>query len=186
MGSDPGEALKEISPGWPKATAQALDHATERWWWWFSHQVMADSCEPMDCSLPGSSVHGILQARILEWVAISFSRGSSWPGDWTCISRIDRLILYCCATREAQLLQNMKFWDSVEKDDRNITSNALPLDHSFLKGTEKDSSCSPFHLWFMAVYCQRILVLRLIMALVNIIYPCQKFHTHFLQSTQIF
>ena len=186
MGSDPGEALKEISPGWPKATAQALDHATERWWWWFSHQVMADSCEPMDCSLPGSSVHGILQARILEWVAISFSRGSSWPGDWTCISRIDRLILYCCASREAQLLQNMKFWDSVEKDDRNITSNALPLDHSFLKGTEKDSSCSPFHLWFMAVYCQRILVLRLIMALVNIIYPCQKFHTHFLQSSQIF
>ena len=34
-------------------------------------------CDPMDCSLPGSSVHGILQARILEWVAISFSRGSS-------------------------------------------------------------------------------------------------------------
>ena len=34
-------------------------------------------CNPMDCSLPGSSVHGILQARILEWVAISFSTGSS-------------------------------------------------------------------------------------------------------------
>ena len=34
-------------------------------------------CDPMDCSLPGSSVHGILQARILEWVAIPFSRGSS-------------------------------------------------------------------------------------------------------------
>ena len=42
----------------------------------------------MDCSLPGSSVHGISQARILEWVAISFSRGSSWPRDWTCISCI--------------------------------------------------------------------------------------------------
>ena len=38
-------------------------------------------CDPMDCSLPGSSVHGILQARILEWVAISFSRGSSQPRD---------------------------------------------------------------------------------------------------------
>ena len=36
-------------------------------------------CDPMDCSLPGSSVHGILQARILKWVAISFSRGSSQP-----------------------------------------------------------------------------------------------------------
>ena len=42
--------------------------------------VMSDSCDPMDCSPPGSSVHGILQARILEWVAISFSRGSSHAG----------------------------------------------------------------------------------------------------------
>ena len=36
-------------------------------------------CDPMDCSLPGSSVHGIFQARVLEWAAISFSRGSSQP-----------------------------------------------------------------------------------------------------------
>ena len=40
-------------------------------------------CDPVDCSPPGSSVHGILQARILEWVAISFSRGSYRPRDWT-------------------------------------------------------------------------------------------------------
>ena len=40
-------------------------------------------CEDMDCSLPGSTVHGIFQARILEWVAISFSRRSSWPRHWT-------------------------------------------------------------------------------------------------------
>ena len=41
-------------------------------------------CDPMDCSsLPGSSIHGIFQARILEWVAISFSRRSSRPRDWT-------------------------------------------------------------------------------------------------------
>ena len=38
-------------------------------------------CDPMDCSLPGSSIHGIFQARVLEWVAISFSRGSSRPRD---------------------------------------------------------------------------------------------------------
>ena len=44
--------------------------------------------DPMDCSLPGSSVHGILQTRILEWVAISSSRGSSPPRDWTCVSYI--------------------------------------------------------------------------------------------------
>ena len=45
-------------------------------------------CDPVDCSPPGSSVHGILQARILEWVAISFSRGSSQPRDQTHVSRI--------------------------------------------------------------------------------------------------
>ena len=45
-------------------------------------------CDPMDCSPPGSFVHGILQARILEWIAISFSRGSSWPKDWTQVSHI--------------------------------------------------------------------------------------------------
>ena len=49
-------------------------------------QLCLTLCNPMDCSLPGSSVHGILQARILEWVAISFSRGSSWPRDWTHVS----------------------------------------------------------------------------------------------------
>ena len=42
----------------------------------------------MNCSLPNSSVHGVLQARILEWVAVSSSRGSSPPRDWTCISYI--------------------------------------------------------------------------------------------------
>ena len=46
-----------------------------RWWRWFSHSVVSNSCDPMDCSLQGSSVHGILQARILEWVAISFPKG---------------------------------------------------------------------------------------------------------------
>ena len=48
----------------------------------FSHVQL---CDPMDCSPAGSSVCGtqILQARILEWIAITFSRGSSWPRDWT-------------------------------------------------------------------------------------------------------
>ena len=43
---------------------------------------------PMDCSPSGSSVHGIFQARVLEWVAISFSRGSSQPRDWTWVSAL--------------------------------------------------------------------------------------------------
>ena len=46
-------------------------------------------CNPMDCSLPGSSIHGIFQARVLEWVAISFSRGSSRPRDRTQVSHIE-------------------------------------------------------------------------------------------------
>ena len=45
-------------------------------------------CDPIDCSPPGSSVHGILQARTLEWVAISFSRVSSQPRDGTQVSCI--------------------------------------------------------------------------------------------------
>ena len=45
-------------------------------------------CSLIDCCLPGSSVHGISWARILEWVATSFSTGSSWPRDWTCVSHI--------------------------------------------------------------------------------------------------
>ena len=57
-------------------------------------------CDPMDCSPPGSSVHGILHARILEWVARPFSRGSSRPSDGTSISCIGRQILYHWATRK--------------------------------------------------------------------------------------
>ena len=51
-------------------------------------QLCSTLCDPMACSLPGSSVHGILQARILELVAISFSRGSSQPSDWNWVSCI--------------------------------------------------------------------------------------------------
>ena len=54
----------------------------------WSAQSCLTLCEPMDCSPPGSSIHGILQARILEWVAISFSRGSLQPRDQTQVSHI--------------------------------------------------------------------------------------------------
>ena len=49
---------------------------------------MSNSCDPTGCSPPGSSVHGILQARILEWVVMPSSRGSSWPRDWTHVSYV--------------------------------------------------------------------------------------------------
>ena len=60
-------------------------------------QLCLTLCDPMDCSLPGSSVYGIFQARILDWIAIHYFRGCSWHRDWTCISCIScfgREILY--------------------------------------------------------------------------------------------
>ena len=60
-------------------------------------QLHPTLCESLNCIPPGSSVHGIFQARILEWVAISFSRGSSQPRNWTlasCLSCIGRRALY--------------------------------------------------------------------------------------------
>ena len=62
-------------------------------------QLCPTLCDPMDCSLPGSSVHGILQARILEWVAIPFFRGSSQPRDWTQVSCIAGGFFTIWATR---------------------------------------------------------------------------------------
>ena len=68
-----------------------------------SHSVV---CDPMDFSPPGSSVHGIFQARVLEWVAISYFRGSSRPRNQihsSCFSCMDRWTLYHCATWEAHM-----------------------------------------------------------------------------------
>ena len=70
-------------------------------------------CDPTDCSPPGSSVHGIFQGRILEWVAISFSRGSSRPRDPTRVSSIGRQHLYQWATWEAQVIMGVRSWHLV-------------------------------------------------------------------------
>ena len=68
---------------------------------------MTQSCltlhDPIDCSPPGSSVHGIIQRRILEWTAISFSRGSCPPRDRTQVSLIADRCFPAWATREAQI-----------------------------------------------------------------------------------
>ena len=58
-------------------------------------QLCLTLCDPMDCSLPGFSIHGIFQARVLEWVAISFSRVSSQPRDQIQVSHIVSKTLYC-------------------------------------------------------------------------------------------
>ena len=67
-------------------------------------QLCLPLCDSMDCSPPGSSVHGNLQARLLEWITISYSRGSSQPRDGTHISYIGRWVLYCLASRKEPLL----------------------------------------------------------------------------------
>ena len=65
-------------------------------------------CDPMDCNPPGSSVHGILQARILEWVARPSSRGSSQPRDQTCVSCIAGRVFYECYLDNAALKKVVK------------------------------------------------------------------------------
>ena len=67
-----------------------------------SSQSCPSLCHLMDCSLPGSSVHGILQARILEWIVMPFSRGSSQPRDRTQVSHITGGFFTVWATREEQ------------------------------------------------------------------------------------
>ena len=69
-------------------------------------QLCLTVCDPMDCSPPGSSVHGILQARILEWVVISSSRRSSWLRDKTRVSCIGKWILYHCIGRQILYLSS--------------------------------------------------------------------------------
>ena len=73
-----------------------------------SLQLYPTLCNSMKCSPPGSSVHGIPQAGILEWVAMSSSRGSSPPRNQTWVSCIGRQVLYGWATREAFTWQCIK------------------------------------------------------------------------------
>ena len=98
----------------------------------------------MDCSPPGSSVHGISQARILEWVATSHSRGSSWPRDWTCIfcvSCIDWQILYHCTTCEESTLglHNWQTQDPKEDAEAGIARRLHKITGFLRRGTEKQA-----------------------------------------------
>ena len=69
-----------------------------------SISVVSDSCDTVDCSPPGSSIHEISQARILEWIAISFSRDFSWPRDQTHVSCIAGRFFIDWAMKEAQYI----------------------------------------------------------------------------------
>ena len=111
-----------------------------------SESEVAQSCptlhDPMDCSPPGSSVHGIFQARVLEWDAISFSRESSQPRDRTRVSRTAGRCFTVWATREAQLILrftcNFKGPRIAKKRDRkNLEKNDLRAYTSRLENFEK-------------------------------------------------
>ena len=106
-------------------------------------------CNPMGRSLPGSCVHGILQARVLEWVAISFSRGSSRPRDRTWVSRTPGRRVTIWATREAlkkgsitDLLRKDRKWNQVrcanETDADQLWMDAV----NFWRTTEKEYNWS--------------------------------------------
>ena len=76
--------------------------------------------DPMDCSLSGSSVHGIFQAKVLEWVAISFSRGSSQPRNRNRVSCIAGRRFTSWATREALKSKGKEVWESIEISSRKL------------------------------------------------------------------
>ena len=105
-------------------------------------------CNPMDCGLPGSSVRGILQARIIEWAAMPSSRGSSQPRDWTHVSCFGRQVLYHFGQckfwlqkmRSAAVFHRSKFSSSVQFssvtqscptpcDPTNCSTPGLPVHH---------------------------------------------------------
>ena len=88
----------------------------------------------MNCSPPGSSVYGILQARTLGWIAIPFSRGSSLPRDWTWVSHIAGRFFTVWTTREVHHLRQNQFarnWQMVQ--DR--PGSALPGTRNSRSGT---------------------------------------------------
>ena len=93
-------------------------------------------CNPMNYSMPGSSVHGFFQARILEWVAISLSRGSSLPRDGIHIFCLGRWILYHWAMREAFIFSSVQFSRSVVSDSlrSHEPQHTLPLCPSLTSG----------------------------------------------------
>ena len=92
-------------------------------------------CDPMDTSPPGSSVHGLLQARILKWVAIPFSRGSCWPRDWTWVSCIAGGLFTIWAAKEVHDREAQLF-------PQRFTKWRL---YVFFSGCVKDQQCTGIH-----------------------------------------
>ena len=108
----------------------------------WSRSVMSNSLRPVDCSPPSSSIHGILQARILEWVAISCSRGSSRPRDQTQVSHIAGRWFNLCSTREILIkaLAQLKFLRCNTQNRTNRTNNKMIVTYFDLMASPGNTS----------------------------------------------
>ena len=105
--------------------------------------LVTQSCptlDPMDCSPPDSSVHEILWTRILEWLALPFSRGSSWPRDWTWVSCIAGGCFTVWATREAQCFLRSVLNSYLVLTMWQTICQCKPQDHSRSKGRIRAST----------------------------------------------
>ena len=116
-------------------------------------------CDSMDCSPPSSSVHGIFQARKLEWVAISSSRVSSQLRDQTqvfCVSCTGRWVLYPCATREGP---HQSPYLSPDRVMLGFVSIYILVGHSSVHRTENTwDACYKYASWAMKSYTHLIMI----------------------------
>ena len=123
-------------------------------------QLCPTLCNHMACSCPGSSVHGIFQARILEWVAIPFFRGSSWPRGRTrfsCIFCIGRQILYHQCHLGSPHILSVRFSSVAQScptlcDPMNHSTPGLPVHHQLPELTQihvhrVSDAIQPSHPW---------------------------------------
>ena len=134
----PGDLPDPRLEGGPETSKEVSRILGRRFTTWATREVKESESEaaqlcptlydPMDCSLPGSSVHGIFQARVLEWVSISFSRGSSQSRDQTCVSSIAGRRFINWATRKPSQVLICQFQDWVMK---SVTSILLTHTLSF-------------------------------------------------------
>ena len=106
-------------------------------------------CTPMDCSLPGSSAHGISQVRILEWVAISFSKASFWHRDPTCVCYIGRQILYL--RHQGSLPQRICALKNIL--NKHSSTNNVKDRISILKNKNKIQSWALLTFWCASFQC---------------------------------
>ena len=140
--------LKEISPGC----------SFGKWKWSRSAQSCPILCDPTDCSLPGSSVHEILQARILQWVAISFSSAWKWKVKVKSLSHVQLFLTPRTVAYQAPLsmgFSRQEYWRGVPGPSPGdlldpgiepvfpaLQANSLPLSHRSFRQSQIESISS--------------------------------------------